>query len=104
MKIQLKILIVTSVLFFLSIFSFNWKVLGIFTLIWVATVFWNLVLMFRIRNLTANDFVRHIDNKIDKAKAGKKHFRKAIYCMVIPMIVIGLLVVGLDIIGMIILF
>jgi len=96
---MIKVLVVTSILMFISIFTVMPKVIGFFLLIWVANVFWNLKLLLNSSGLGLADFTNSVGSKINEARTEKKHFQKALYFITIPMMTIGMIMVGLIIVA-----
>jgi len=96
---MIKVLIVTSILMFLSLFLAPPKVIGLFLLLWVVNVFWILKLLFSSYGLGLGDFEKDIYAKIDEASTNKKYFQKGLYYITIPMMAIGLIMVALIILA-----
>jgi len=97
--LMLKVLIVTSILMFFSLFIAPPKIIGTFLLLWVVNVFWIVKLLFNSSGLGIEDFGDSICAKIDEASANKNYFMKGVYYITIPMVVIGMIMVGLIILA-----
>jgi c-di-AMP phosphodiesterase-like protein len=96
---MLKVLIGSAIFMFVmmmvSMFIESAKIMGIGLLVFIVSVFWNMRLSFRDRDLSIGDFIGHVDNQYEEARKNKKHFQKGLYLVVIPMMAVGLIFVVL---------
>lgn len=99
---KLKLLIVASILFLLSIFSLNWRVMGTTTLIYVATIAWNVFSSFKASEMTLSDIDKHMSSDGEPEKI--QSIKKVLISIAIPLMAVGVLVIIMDIIGMLFLF
>ena len=97
--LMIKVLIITSILMYFSLFIAPPKIIGTFLLLWVVNVFWIVKLLFDSSGLGIEDFGNSVCAKIDEANVNKKYFQKGLYYITIPMMAIGMIMVALIILA-----
>lgn len=97
-QVMIKILIVTSILMFISIITCHPKIIGFFLLLWVINVFWCLKLTLNFSGYGFGIIESSINIKIDEARENNNHFLKGLYYITIPMMAIGMIMVALIIV------
>lgn len=90
-KIALSLLIVTSILMFASIFSMNYKVLGLGLLVWLITVGYNLFLSTGRFDLALSKMSEYSEAKSRDFLKERKPVASAAYFVATPMIFVGLI-------------
>ena len=84
---DLKCLIGSSALFFISIFT-NKYIFVIVTLIWIANIIWCISKNLKNQNITLQEILTIHNNKTEQLKAENKA-SSIVYSLVIPMCIIG---------------
>lgn len=93
-KKMLYLLIGSSILMFASIFSLNYKILGLGLLQWVIVVF----VAFGstvFKQFSLADFSGYNEKVMVESWRNKKYFKSAIYASVLPVMAVGMLMVTL---------
>ena len=92
---MLNVLAITSIVMFISLFTFIPKIIAITMTLWLLSIGGNLRLILFSGNHTLYDLVEANENKITKAKAEKKHIERGVHTMALPLCVVGLIFIGM---------
>lgn len=93
--IALKSLTISSILVFLSIVTFNPKLIGVSFILYISVIIWNMNII--IPTFSIQEFINYNTKEIIKAYEEKKYFCSFINLILIPFTLIGLIVVFIDI-------
>ena len=90
-KMMTNLLITTSAIMFVSVFTGIPKVLGVTLTIWILNIGWIMYLL--LGDTKISRLVEVNEEKIDQLKENKKYAEVGIRLIAIPFVVIGLIVV-----------
>ena len=93
---MIKLLIATSLIMFVSLFTGIPKVAGVTLTIWVLNIGWIMHLL--IGNVTLSDLVEGNENKLNQAKADKNYVEVSVRLLLVSLVVIGLIIAGMNIV------
>lgn len=92
-KIMFYGLIASSIVFFISLFSMSYKVMGLGVLQFAFTVFGSLFFNLNRRKIGLSDFVNYNDARSTELFHQKKYVGSVVYLSALPMIIVGMITI-----------
>lgn len=98
-KIMIRVLIVTSLIMFFSLFVPSNKLVAITMLIFLLNVLWVFHIIFGVSKSFVEGIVNNAQDKAHNAGANGQRFLQGTYSIAIPMCAVGLIIVFLMIVS-----
>lgn len=88
-----KILIASSILFLIGLFTFNKIIIFITTWVYIISVTYSFNKIFKINNITIEDIENEVEHRKQYYRENKKYFKLLINSISIPMCMLGIVFV-----------
>lgn len=89
--VMIKSLIISSILFILSVLSCSYKILGFGTIQYIIIILLNISHMCLRSNIKTQDIVNHTNKRSEYFLKNKNYIRGTVYSLAIPSVVTGVL-------------
>ena len=98
MKIdRIKVLGTTSILYILSLFSYNKLFLVISISIWLLSIIYNIIIMMKESNFGVSKLEEELHDRSKRAFDKNKYVKMILNRIAFPMIIVGIIIVALDV-------
>lgn len=95
-QVMIKVLIVTSIVMFLSIFIGSYKILGVTLSLWTLNIAWIMYLL--MGDLSIKDILSTSEKRIQEAKENGHHFEAEVRTIALPLCVVGVIVLIINLV------
>lgn len=98
-RFMIKVLCVTSVLMFISLFFGN-QLAATGLTVFFLNVIWIMYLQFSGTGFTLSKFAEAVNDRVEESHNNKEYGKAGVYAAVIPLMVLGVLVIVLNLIAL----